>query len=130
MCIRDSHPGALAGVLELADLAVGDQVGRGAAALVEEGEGAVTIDLLVAQAGEVAAQGVGEQRAPGLVVDLAGAAVAGTPVAGAAVTLGATGRAAVLAVGTAVEVAQVGLQRTRADGPVEMCIRDRAAVPG
>jgi len=46
------QPGALAGAEELADLAVGDQVGGGAVALVEEGERTVARNLLVAGAVE------------------------------------------------------------------------------
>lgn len=100
------QPGALAGGEELADLAVGDQVGGGAVALVEEGERTVARNLLVAGAQRVAAEAVGEQRTPGAVVDFAIEA----GLAGAAVAQGAPGGAAVLAVGTAVEVTQVGLQ--------------------
>src|SRR5690606_20450921 len=108
------QPGALAGGEELADLAVGDQVGGGAVTLVEEGEGAVARNLLVAATQRVAAQAVGEQRTPGAVVDLA----VETRLAGAGITLGATGGVAVLAVGTAVEVAQVGFQAAYRQGQV------------
>src|SRR5690606_1049914 len=108
------QPGALAGGEELADLAVCDQVGGGAVTLVEEGEGAVARNLLVAATQRVAAQAVGEQRTPGAVVDF----TVETRLAGAGVALGATGGVAVLAVGTAIEVAQVGFQAAYRQGQV------------
>src|SRR5690606_1614448 len=109
------QPGTLAGAGELADLAVGDQVGGGAITLVEEGEGAVARNLLVAGVQLVAAVGVGEQRAPGAVVHFTGLAVTRIPVAAAAETFGTSGHAAVLAVRIAVEVAQVALQVAAAE---------------
>src|SRR5690606_7183921 len=109
------QPGTLAGAGELADLAVGDQVGGGAITLVEEGEGAVARNLLVAGVQLVAAVGVGEQRAPGAVVHFTGLAVTRIPVAAAAETFGTSGHAAVLAVRIAVEVAQVALKVAAAE---------------
>ncbi len=62
----------------------------------------------------MAAEAVGEQRTPGAVVDFAIEA----GLAGAAVALGAPGGAAVLAIGAAVEVTQVGLQAACRQGQV------------
>src|SRR5690606_35616513 len=89
------QPGALASVEELADLAIGDQVGSGAVTLVEEGEGAVAFYVLVAGTQLVAAVAVGEQGAPGAVVDFAfGHPISVVAIAG--IALGATGSAAVV----------------------------------
>lgn len=112
-------PGALAGTLELADLHVGDQV-RGrtfAITTVQEREVTVAVEDLVAGADAVAADGIGEEAAEGAVVDFA-LGHAAAVVAAADVAVGTAGTAAVLAVGAAVEGAQVGLQDARANLPV------------
>ncbi|MNN01003.1 hypothetical protein D3C81_1136090 [compost metagenome] len=61
-------------------------------------------------------QAVGEQGTPGVVVHFTGVCVARFPETAALVALGPSGRVAVLAIGAAVEIAQVSLQRAGADG--------------
>src|SRR5690554_85835 len=97
-----ADPGLLAGALELADLRVGDQVGGGPIAVVDEGEVAVTAHCLITQAQGVIAAVIGEQGAHGLVVHLAVVEYAGSTITTLAAAIG-TG-------GVAVEVAQVGDQ--------------------
>src|SRR5690554_5257081 len=97
-----ADPGLLAGALELADLRVGDQVGGGTVAVVDEGEVAVTAHCLITQAQGVVAAVIGEQGAHGLVVHLAVIEYTGSAIASFATAIGAGG--------VAVEVAQVGDQ--------------------
>src|SRR5690606_13810347 len=97
-----ADPCLLAGALELADLRVGDQVGGGPIAVVDEGEVAVTAHCLITQAQGVIAAVIGEQGAHGLVVHLAVVEYAGSTITTLATAIG-TG-------GVAVEVAQVGDQ--------------------
>ncbi|MNC29079.1 hypothetical protein D3C75_773160 [compost metagenome] len=110
------QPGALAGTEELADLPVSDQVRGGSVTLVDERERAVAGDLLVARAEGMATQAVSEQGAPGVVVHLTDVGIPRSPEAAAFIALGTPGRIAVLAIGAAVEIAQVSLQRAGADG--------------
>ncbi|MNL07685.1 hypothetical protein D3C87_1283710 [compost metagenome] len=64
----------------------------------------------------MATQAVGEQGTPGVVVHLTGVGVARFPETAAFVALGTSGRVAVLAIGAAVEIAQISLQRAGTDG--------------
>jgi len=109
--------GVLASTGERVDHAVGEQVDAGTAvafvaavaiddvAVVDERHAAVIAHLLVAGEERVTSDAVGEDGTPGLVVDFTwGPGVA-------AVVVEAVANVTVLAVGAAVEVAQVGLER-------------------
>ena len=105
---------ALAGLNEGLHGAVGVEVQAGAAlafvdqaALVELGEVAVVGDLLIARRDRMRAQRVNERGAPGVVVDFA---VAVLGIAAELIAFGTPGGAAVFAVGSRIEVTQVGFQ--------------------
>src|SRR5690606_4103451 len=97
------QPGLLAGAFELADLRVGNQVGGGAVAVVDEREVAVAAQSLIAHTQVMAAVAIAEQDAAGAVVDLGA-------ITGILIIVGA--------MGIAVEVAQVGAQLAATEGDV------------
>src|SRR5690554_2560599 len=101
-----ADPCLLAGALELADLRVGDQVGGGPIAVVDEGEVAVTAHCLITQAQGVIAAVIGEQGAHGAVIHFTASSAIAVHADGAVITLAT----AIGTGGVAVEVAQVGDQ--------------------